>query len=47
MTIDQLSTETLAQVLDAPKVALLAQGLRLLGPDRTVDTLTEALTVEG
>jgi hypothetical protein len=46
MTTDQLNATTLAQVLDEPEVALLAQVLRLLGPERTVDALAEALTRE-
>jgi hypothetical protein len=46
MTTDQLNAATLAQVLDEPMVALLAQVLQLLSPERTIGALVEALTIE-
>ncbi|TMA61104.1 MAG: helix-turn-helix transcriptional regulator [Deltaproteobacteria bacterium] len=42
----QLSAETFVQVLDEPEVALLAAVLYMLGPERTVDALAEALTIK-
>jgi hypothetical protein len=46
MTTDQLNAETLAQILDEPQVALLAEVLRVIGSERTIDALAEALLVE-
>jgi len=44
--MDELTIEHLAEVLQEPKIPLLRQILRTLGPARTIDLLTEALQVE-
>jgi Phosphorylated adapter RNA export protein, RNA-binding domain len=44
--MDELTIEHLAAVLQEPKISLLRQLLRTLGPARTIDLLTEALQVE-
>ena len=44
--MDKVTIEHLAEVLQEPKIPLLRQLLRTLGPARTIDLLTEALQVE-
>jgi hypothetical protein len=44
--MDELTVEKLAEVLREPKVPLLRQVLRTLGPDRTAAILTDTLTCE-
>jgi ATP-dependent protease Clp ATPase subunit len=41
--MDELTGEQLAKILQEPKVALLRQVLRTLGPDRTAAILTDTL----
>jgi hypothetical protein len=43
---DTLTAEHLAEVLQEPKIPLLRQVLRLLGPDRTTAALVDTLQVE-
>ena len=44
--MDTLTGEQLAEILQEPKVALLRQVLRTLGPDRTAAILTDTLQCE-
>src|SRR5512134_630134 len=44
--MDELTGEQLAKILQEPKVALLRQVLRTLGPDRTAAILTDTLQCE-
>jgi hypothetical protein len=44
--MDELTIEHLAEVIQEPKIPLLRQVLRTLGPARTIDLLTETLQVE-
>ena len=44
--MEELTVEKLAEVLQEPKVSLLKQVLKLLGPDRTHTILTETLHCE-
>jgi len=44
--LDTLTADTLADTLQEPNVPLLRQVLRILGPERCAQLLTEALTIE-
>ena len=44
--MDALTVETLAEILQEPKVPLLRQVLRTFGPERTVAVLTDTLQCE-
>src|SRR5436305_14759982 len=44
--MDALTAQTLAEILQEPKVPLLRQVLRTFGPERTVAVLTDTLQCE-